>query len=194
MEYCLSSEKKPYSLLLLVRPFLTYFLCRHLLQSFSQSWQFGWYADKAETYSATSGATTTYTLGGISTYGSSDNTVLVKVNTASSDDFYINFNRQSGFNSGTVEGGDQVMVIRQGNEGVGYAESELLAKLNANGVYTIAGTDPEVRVTVNSINLSANEAEITVTSTPPPPPLLAMAAMSASRLCPTITRARSRGS
>lgn len=53
----------------------------------------------------------------------------------SSLDYYIHFNRKSGNNFETLEGGDQVMVSTRA-PGIGYAKSNLVAKLSANGSYT----------------------------------------------------------
>jgi len=76
------------------------------------------------------------------------------------------FNRRSGINSGTVEGGDQVIINSAGGEGNNYAESELLAKLSQSGSYTISnfdGTGFDLTVTVTQINLSGTAyADITV--------------------------------
>lgn len=60
----------------------------------------------------------------------------------SSDDYYVGFNRKLDHNSGTVEGGDQVLV-HQRSRGLGYGESTLLAKLNAGQSFTIADFDNE---------------------------------------------------
>ncbi|KAI2498232.1 hypothetical protein MHU86_16259 [Fragilaria crotonensis] len=53
----------------------------------------------------------------------------------SSLDYYIHFNRKSGNNFETLEGGDQVMVSTRA-PGIGYEKSNLVAKLSANGSYT----------------------------------------------------------
>ena len=47
------------------------------------------------------------------------------------------FNRRAGINSGTQEGGNQVIINRAGGEGNSFSESELLAKLSQGGTYTI---------------------------------------------------------
>ena len=70
--------------------------------------------------------------------------MIIKLNRASSVDFYMFFNRKVDFNEGTVEGGNQVMIVSQGNEGNGYAESDLLAKLSAGGTWTESSSNTVV--------------------------------------------------
>eukprot|EP00957_Ditylum_brightwellii_P028357 2141362-Ditylum_brightwellii.AAC.1 len=84
------------------------------------------------------------------------NPILIKLNQESdSTDYYVTFNSKTSFNSGTAEGGNQVMIVRVGSEGKGYAESELVSKLNAGGAYTIPNFDGRsntATVEVSSIN------------------------------------------
>ena len=80
--------------------------------------------------------------------------MVIKIDNGNSD-FFINYNRKTGFNSGTVEGGNQVMITQAGN-GNNYAESELLSKLSAGGSRSLVANGETVVVTVNSINTSGN--------------------------------------
>jgi len=91
----------------------------------------------------------------------SDNVVL-KLNTVKETDYYVAFNRKSGFNSGTREGGNQVMITSAPQEaGVG-APSQLLAKLSQGSSYTIPAFREldlnafPLTVEVNSIDTSVN--------------------------------------
>jgi hypothetical protein len=87
--------------------------------------------------------------------------MLIKINNSSSStDHYINFNYKSSFNSGTVEGGNQVLIVTAGAEGNGYAESELVAKLSALGVYTADVNGETLEVTINSISGSRANVDI----------------------------------
>jgi hypothetical protein len=129
----------------------------------AQSWQLGWYSDKAVTLDKTNKLSHVGVLGGISDYSDSNNIVLVKLNNLNTgksayDDYYVNFNRQSGINSGTQEGGDQITVV-QGGEGTGYAETDLVAKLSAGEEYTIInfdGSGETATITVNTIGKTAD--------------------------------------
>jgi len=80
-----------------------------------------------------------------------DQTVLVKMNRPSGTDLFLMYNKKTGINSGTVEGGNLVMVVEAAQEGTAYAESNLLAKLGAGGSQTFPnylndGRDLVVRV------------------------------------------------
>jgi len=124
----------------------------------AKSWQFGWYDDRHIVLS-TSNPTYEGQLVGIADYSPSSAPVLVKLNTATSTDYYVNFNRKTGINSGTVEAGNQVTVVEQGGEGTGYAESSLKAKLGNGGIYTISnfdGSGQDATIVVNSINTNVN--------------------------------------
>jgi hypothetical protein len=124
----------------------------------AQSCQLGWYADKTVTLDKDN-RSYIGSLGGIADYSDSDNTVLVKLDTGESTDYYVNFNRKSGFNSGVKEGGNQVTVVKgRGDESTGYAESELVAKLSGGKTYTIRnfdGTGMTATIQVHSIGTTA---------------------------------------
>jgi hypothetical protein len=61
--------------------------------------------------------------------------MIVRIITSTTD-VYIHFNRQIGINSGTQEGGNQVLVTTRPT-GTGYAPSTLQAKLSAGGTITL---------------------------------------------------------
>lgn len=126
----------------------------------AKSFQLGWYSNNVQTVTLTSGLGQSYTLVGIVNYPndtSNENKVVLKVETGTPNDYYINFNRRTGFNSGTQEGGDQVTIVLQGGDGVNYSQSDLLAKLSAGGSYTIS--DPalgaDLVITVDAIDLTS---------------------------------------
>eukprot|EP00546_Thalassionema_frauenfeldii_P015177 CAMPEP_0178920280 /NCGR_PEP_ID=MMETSP0786-20121207/14918_1 /TAXON_ID=186022 /ORGANISM="Thalassionema frauenfeldii, Strain CCMP 1798" /LENGTH=434 /DNA_ID=CAMNT_0020594331 /DNA_START=252 /DNA_END=1552 /DNA_ORIENTATION=+ len=82
--------------------------------------------------------------------------ILRLMSTTLSKDFYVHFNAQIGFNSGTREAGNQVMVAER-PPGVGYAASTLRSKLSAGLSYTIVGfgAQGDLIITVDSINTSS---------------------------------------
>ncbi|GFH56166.1 hypothetical protein CTEN210_12642 [Chaetoceros tenuissimus] len=126
--------------------------------------QLGWYDDKLQTISA-SGGSFDGNLYGISDYGTMPGTasVIVKI-TGSSDDWYVSYNKRSGINSGTVEGGNQVLVHKRASTS-GYAESTLMAKLTAGQSYNADGIP--LPVTVNNISTFAQVTIGTVTTSAP---------------------------
>ena len=80
----------------------------------AKMWQLGWYSSRQLEWSGTS---TTVQLVGISEYASvgSEQHIVFKIpgglsSLRSSDDHFIGFNRQTGINSGTREGGNQVTI------------------------------------------------------------------------------------
>mmetsp|Transcript_28882 Transcript_28882/g.44125 ORF Transcript_28882/g.44125 Transcript_28882/m.44125 type:complete len:734 (-) Transcript_28882:114-2315(-) len=128
----------------------------------AKSWQLGWYTSKQ----SVADVNTAYVglLGGVADYGNSAvNTIIVKINTSTAIDYYVTYNKKAGINSGTVEGANQVMVTSQGGEGASYAESSLLAKLNAGGTHTISnfdGTGQNMEITF--IELINNVASVKI--------------------------------
>jgi hypothetical protein len=125
----------------------------------AKSWQLRWYADKTVTLNKKNKKSHVGVLGGIADYSDSNNIVLVKLNTGISKDYYVNFNRKSGINSGTREAGNQVTVVRAKGEGTGYALSELLAKLGEGGKYKIDNFDGKgtyATIEVHSIGATAS--------------------------------------
>ena len=121
----------------------------------AKSWQTGWYAPKSTVVNPSTGGCFEGNLFGIADFGNAaSSTVLLKINDLSSTDYYVAFNRQIGINSGTGEAGNQVTVTRQGAEGTGYAESELVAKLGAGGIWSGAVSGKNMIVSVLSINLA----------------------------------------
>merc|ERR1712039_442986 len=115
-----------------------------------KNWQLGWYPDGA--LQIASGDSFTGRLIGLADYStldaSSGDVVMEKIK-GYDVDYYISFNRKTGINKGTYEGGNQVLV--HSRAGDGYTVSYLLAKLSAQKSYTIEG---ETTITVNSISLT----------------------------------------
>jgi len=146
-----------------------------------KSWQLGWYQDGQESISplATSKNSFIGRLIGLAEYDlldtASSDKVIIQI-TGYGSDYYVAFNRKVGINSGTVEGGNQVLVHSRA-PGNGYETSSLLAKLSTGGTYTIPGNEVTT-ITVNSINTSANPgyAEVTIvgpnTDAPVAPPTM----------------------
>ena len=83
---------------------------------------------------------------------------------SNSKDYYIHFNRKIGLNSGTLEGGDQVLVSFRA-PGTGLAISYLLAKVRSGGTFTVPnfnGSGKTLKVAVSRISLGTVPARATV--------------------------------
>jgi len=122
--------------------------------------QLGWYSDRENSLSPPF-ASITQQMRGIVDYQSQGNFVVITKIVIAGADYYVSFNRKSGFNSATQEGGNQVLVHSRA-PGTGYAASVLRAKLNAGGSYVIEGTDV-VKIKVNAINIAVTPAYAEVT-------------------------------
>lgn len=94
-------------------------------------------------------------------------TVLIKLETGLFEDYYMNFNRKSGINAGTQEGGDQVLISSQGANGKAFSKSTLHAILSEGQSFEILnfGGIPlySVKIKVDEINLSVYPAYADVT-------------------------------
>ena len=131
----------------------------------AKSWQFGWYAENRH-HTVDADSNRAY-LGKLVSILDDPNItggdpMIIKIETGTNADYFINFNRKFGFNSGTVEGGNQVLVTVAGN-GDSYVQSNLQAKLSAGQAWdATVGSNPNpkfhetVTVTVNTINTTGN--------------------------------------
>lgn len=103
-----------------------------------KTWQLGWYSEHHLTIdtSDTSNGSVLYhgNLYGFVDHDnvSNDDVMIIRLNTHF-DDFYISFNRKSGFNSGTKLGGDAVMVHSKWEPHDDYGQSHLEAVLCLDG-------------------------------------------------------------
>lgn len=135
----------------------------------AKSWQLGWYSNAYAMAKPLEGAWTGSLVGVVDYDGcdSSDGTsaVVVKVETNEDLDYYVAFNKGGGINSGTNEGEDQVMITTTTGNGVGYASSQLVAKLIAGEDYVIdnfGSSSSTVTIRVGSISLTARPPHASV--------------------------------
>ena len=124
----------------------------------AKSWQLGWYADKRHveidvrtTIKSYSGKLVPI----LDDPEESGDPMIIKVETGPDEDYYILFNRASGFNADTVEGGNKVMITKTDKDNLSWSQ----AKLSATQTWSISvdqnsGLDDILNVKVNSINLS----------------------------------------
>lgn len=127
----------------------------------AKSFQMGWYDDKVVTVAPFS-SSWSGRVGGICDYQNpKTETVVLKIETGTDEDYFVNFNRRNGINSGTREGGNQVLVTKQGTNGVGYSVSYLQAKLTSGRSFTIPNfgeSGRPVYIKVDQINLNSSPA------------------------------------
>jgi len=147
-------------------------------------WQLGWNSNRHLSLSSSEPFYKGDLAGIIDNPDSPGSPMIIKINDPSGKDYFINFNVRAGFNSGSKEGGDEVLVVRAG-DGIGYAESQLKAKLGAGSSYKISNFDggKELSVQVNSINTQTRIANISVCVGECPPDCTSNAACDDSDDC-----------
>jgi hypothetical protein len=119
----------------------------------SKSWKLGWYSGQRGVFDGSRNSQT-YSMVGVVDYDDSDNSkrVVVKIVSGGQANFYIGFNRKSGFNGGTQEAGDQIVVVVAEDS---YKGSNLIGKLSVGGQkmlvqnYKRTGKDLVVRYSNN---------------------------------------------
>ena len=132
----------------------------------AKSYQTDWYTDSTIVINPSDESSgvnfeTCYTgsLYGIADYvQDSDRNVIIKINSpGTAADHFVSFNRRTGINSSTVEGGNQVLIQQAEGEGEVYATSKLVGKLSQGESHTLSNflsTGKNVVISVDSINLS----------------------------------------
>ena len=137
----------------------------------AKSFQAGWYPTKTITPASADCGDFDGKVYGLSDFGiaGEQGTIVLKINNSQSSqvDYFLNYNKKAGVNSGTLEGGNQVMITSRESENTAYSSSELLAKLSIGGTYTIAnfeGTGNDVTITFESMDtsVSPNPARVVI--------------------------------
>jgi len=73
-----------------------------------------------------------------------DKVVFVKIADGNwGNEYYVGFKMKIGINLGTVEGGNQVMVVKRNVDHLSYGNSTLMAKLNAGDTYMSSQMETE---------------------------------------------------
>jgi len=139
----------------------------------AKSFQLGWYTSKTYTCTPTIATPCTVDIAGFVNYDNpSVDWVLMKINDPLSHiDYYLTYNDASGFNSGTKEGINQVVINTLPNEGAGVVVSELVGKLSAGETANYLGTfngDQYLAVEVLSITNGVASIEVTTGDGIPP--------------------------
>ena len=70
----------------------------------------------------------------------SQDDMIIRIFGFGGTDYYVSYNRKTGINSGSQEGGNRVLVHSR-KAGIGYGTSTLLAKLNSGGAHTVSNYD-----------------------------------------------------
>eukprot|EP00546_Thalassionema_frauenfeldii_P009624 CAMPEP_0178912114 /NCGR_PEP_ID=MMETSP0786-20121207/10078_1 /TAXON_ID=186022 /ORGANISM="Thalassionema frauenfeldii, Strain CCMP 1798" /LENGTH=568 /DNA_ID=CAMNT_0020584651 /DNA_START=624 /DNA_END=2327 /DNA_ORIENTATION=+ len=133
----------------------------------AKTWQVGWYDDRKATFDA-SMVVQTYRMVGIANYDNNPEQlpVVIKLETGTSTDQFIAFNRAMGVNSDNDEADDEVTIVQTGSNGEGYSQSFLQATLRQGESHTITnwvGTGQNLIISVIDIDQDTNPQVWTAT-------------------------------
>merc|ERR1740124_919526 len=123
----------------------------------AKSWQIGWYKDSVSILDITqSSVNHVQTIIGVANYGNNDAgmDVVIKLETGTSTDYFVGFNRATGITAQNDEADDEVTIIETGSNGESYSQSFLKVTLRQGESYTVQ--NQEVLVTVESIDISTD--------------------------------------
>ena len=121
----------------------------------AKSWQLGWYNTSHVELSLTTGSTWTGDLFGVVDFDPSltaGQNVIVRFGFSQGLYYYVMFNLAEGFNKGTKEGANQVLVTQQY---YGYS-SQLLAKLSEGDLYE----QEDVNLDGDTLTISVEEIDL----------------------------------
>lgn len=118
----------------------------------AKSWQSGWYEEHHDTFDPLTSASWSGKLVGPTDYdqlNKGEHMVVLRVMRTDDDDLYLMFNRREGFNIGTQEGKDEVIV----NTYSGSGTSRLVAKMGSSQTFstTFDSTGEILLIEVTSI-------------------------------------------
>ena len=107
----------------------------------AKNWQIGWYNDRKKMLtprSQISGWETMETIVGIADYQKNNMfPVVLKLETGTSNDYFVGFNRAAGINEDNKEADDQLTIVQSGKNGDSFSQSWLKATLKVSEQYTI---------------------------------------------------------
>lgn len=129
----------------------------------AKSWYLGWYSSRNYIYNAKDGIWNGRLIGQVDYMNGNDSTskVVLKLNSASSTDYYIVFNR---IKSGTANmGSNMVVITKAGNEGGSDSKSYVMGTLKSGESLKLQYDIDYLEFKVNQINLSVNPAYADVT-------------------------------
>lgn len=130
----------------------------------AKSWQLGWYADKARTIMPSGNFQVIGRLASIVDYPTTNANVLLEIKQTTSEwAYYLNYNVAKGFNSGTAEGRDRVMITTKHTANAG--NQSILLKILGNGEsYSIVDFNgkPGETLEMEVQAFTANEAFISI--------------------------------
>ena len=133
----------------------------------------GWYDEKNGWYSENNYDTIVWNSGthpgsqwfgsliGVADYHNNPHSrpIVVKLESGTSNDLFVGFNRAIGVNRDVLDARDQVTVIQAGGDGLVFSQSYVKAVLSQGDSYSVSnwhGTGLDMIIHVNEINLESN--------------------------------------
>ena len=92
--------------------------------------------------------------------------IVVKLESGTSNDLFVGFNRAIGVNRDVLDARDQVTVIQAGGDGLVFSQSYVKAVLSQGDSYSVSnwhGSGLDMTIHVNEINLESNPGYAYVT-------------------------------
>jgi len=132
----------------------------------AKSFQLGWYTTKTNTCTPEACAPCQVDLGGLVSYQDpSVDWVLLKIqDPLSGTDYYLTYNNATGFNAGTNEGINQVIVNTQASEGMEANFSQLVGMLDAGTNATYMGFNGTDELLIEVVSIQNGMASVQVSS------------------------------
>ncbi|KAL3790131.1 LOW QUALITY PROTEIN: hypothetical protein ACHAW5_000829 [Stephanodiscus triporus] len=106
----------------------------------AKNWQIGWYNDRKKMLTPPSQASweTMETIVGIADYQKNNMfPVVLKLETGTSNDYFVGFNRAAGINEDNKEADNQLTIVQSGKNGDSFSQSWLKATLKVSDQYTL---------------------------------------------------------
>jgi len=134
----------------------------------AKNWYLGWYGDDYVTFDPSTEGCWTGTIIGIGEWDSGNYGIPVdiKIETGTSEDYFIGFNRAAGPNAQNDEADDEVTIVQTGNNGISYSQSSLKSHLTEGESYTFSnwkGSGEDLSVIVNAIDITSTPGTAQVT-------------------------------
>lgn len=99
-------------------------------------------------------------------YGNATNPIVVKIETGTTTDLFVGFNRDTGINSQNDEADNEIVITQAGSNGEGYSQSYLQAHLvegEQHSITNFASTGQTLTIKAESIDLTSSPGTATVT-------------------------------
>jgi len=134
----------------------------------AKNWYLGWYGDDYVTFDPSTDGCWTGTIIGIGEWDSGNYglPVDIKIETGTSEDYFIGFNRATGPNAQNDEADDEVTIVQTGNNGASYSQSSLKSHLTEGESYTFSnwkGSGEDLSVIVDAIDITSTPGTAQVT-------------------------------